>query len=270
MKDTLRVLIAQTDIVWERPAENLSRIEDLVGAVAPKQLDLLLLPELFASGFTMAPEKVATDSVLAWMKRSAQRWNTSVLGSLVESTSSGHRNTAVLVDAFGNVTGSYVKIHPFAEERNHYQSGEQLFLFEIGGFLATVFICYDLRFPELFRAAVSQGVELFFVIANWPSLRHHHWEVLLSARAIENQAYVCACNRSGKDPYHEYLGGSQVILPDGQTLLTLGTGENAQLAVLQRSPISTFRSSVKALGDRRPDLYRSWDSCLDDSSSGSM
>ncbi len=257
------MLLAQTDIVWENPRENLDRIERLVTIHLSTEPDLLILPEMFSSGFTMRPEQVADADAVSWMQQRAFDWRISILGSLVESTMSGYRNTVFLVAPSGAVRGTYSKVHLFGQEREHYQAGENLLIFEVSGFQATVFICYDLRFPEMFRAACARGVEVFFVVANWPAVRQSHWKTLLPARALENQSFVCACNRVGKDPDNSYLGGSSVYLPDGRTLLELGCEEELQLAVLDRSELESFRSSLSVLADRRQKVYRCWDSELD-------
>lgn len=259
MNTTVKVALAQMDIVWEDREKSLQHLERLLSEVDLRSCDLVLLPEMFASGFSMHVERVATPRdgpVVSWMRRLAARHGVSVLGSHAEIGNGAAANTAVLVRPDGSVEGAYRKIHLFQDERDHYVAGNSLFLFSLCGAPATVFICYDLRFPELFRAASARGVQVFLIPANWPAARSEHWEILLRARAVENQAFVCACNRTGIDPNNSYSGGSCVIGPQGNMIARFDDAARAEVVEFDLADVRAFRSRFDVLADRRPQLYR--------------
>ncbi len=262
MRTTVKVALAQMDIVWEDRERNLQHLEDLLSEVDLRSCDLILLPEMFASGFSMNVPRVATSregEVVSWMRRFATRHGVSVLGSHAESENGAAANTAVLVRPDGGVEGAYSKIHLFQNERDHYVAGNALFLFSLCEAPATVFICYDLRFPELFRAASARGVQIFFLPANWPAVRSEHWDILLRARAVENQAFVCACNRTGADPFNTYSGGSCVIGPQGNVIARFDAAARAGVVEFDLAEVLAFRSRLDVLADRKPGLYRQLD-----------
>ena len=147
----------------------------------------------------------------------------------------------------------YCKRHPFsfANETDHYESGEEIVCVSIGDVHLTPFICYDLRFPEAFRLAVRRGTTLFVVIANWPSARKAHWDVLLKARAIENQAYVVGVNRCGKDPKNSYSGHSIVISPLGESIISVSDEPGALKASLDVKVLESYRRLFPALQDMK-------------------
>ncbi len=145
------------------------------------------------------------------------------------------------------------KLHPFTfgGEAEHYTAGRDIKVFSAGVFAIAPFICYDLRFPEVFRAAVRRGANLFVVIANWPTPRDYHWTALLKARAIENQAYVIGVNRCGNDPHHFYLGHSVVLDPHGRTVAEAGTEEGIISADLDLPSLIRYRHEFPVIEDMR-------------------
>ena len=147
----------------------------------------------------------------------------------------------------------YRKMHSFtyAGESQHYRQGSALSLFEINGFRIAPFICYDLRFPEIFRQATKRGVDLFAVIANWPAAREQHWLTLLKARAIENQAYVAAVNRCGDDPRLHYSGRSLIIDPHGDVLADAKDQKGTISGLLDLEYLHKYRREFPALADMR-------------------
>jgi predicted amidohydrolase len=169
-------------------------------------------------------------------------------------------NSASVIDSRGQVLGTYRKIHLFspAREHEHFAPGGSVLVvpLSIGGHTWQVcpLVCYDLRFPELFRIAALAGAEIFAVGANWPSARAHHWRALAIARAIENQAYVVACNRVGKDPLTEYSGGSIIVGPDGTVLAEAGHQTAIIHAQADREALLRWRDRFPALRDARRSL----------------
>jgi omega-amidase len=192
----------QTDIAWENPRENFRRVDAMAdaSAEAPLRPRLLVLPEMFATGFSMEAEKVAAFSqeTRAFLAALARRQSVFVLGGYAEPAHSRPANACSIFDPDGHEILHYRKLHPFslAGEQKHYVPGESLATVELEGVRVTPLICYDLRFPEPFRVAASK-TDLFCVIANWPAKRREPWSLLLKARAIENQAYVLGVNRVG-------------------------------------------------------------------------
>ncbi len=260
----MHVLGLQLDIVWEDKAANLVKVRRLLSATQPKPGTLVVLPEMFATGFTMnlAMAEDTGESIAAI----AKEYRVDLLAGLVrrsggprspvaESTDGrgGPRpslhNEAVLFDAQGREVARYAKMHPFKFAGETAEPGTEPVVVDCGEFKLAPTVCYDLRFPELFRAGVKQGANLFAVIANWPTARLDHWLTLLKARAIENQAYVIGVNRCGRDPNVEYPGHSQIISPRGEVLADAGESEGVVRAELDLPELQAYRQKFPALDD---------------------
>ena len=146
----------------------------------------------------------------------------------------------------------YAKMKPFTlgGERSHYEAGKNPIVFEWQGSKVAPFVCYDLRFPEIFRdIAATDRPEVFIIIANWPDKRAHHWVALLQARAIENQAYVLGVNRAGKDPYYTYAGRSLIVDPDGKILVDAGSEERCIQGQIDLPQLRKYRAGLPFLDD---------------------
>ncbi len=217
--------LLQFDILWENPTGNIAAVQKLCKDA--KDLDLLILPELWICGFTMNNEAYKTrDAGLQAMQQLSAELGCAVLGGLPQRSGDGQQNCCYLVRS-GQEPLVYIKnkAFKFAGEHLKYQQGTEQQCWSCAGFQLSPFVCYDLRFPELARGMVPQA-NLFSFIANWPSPREHHWRSLLMARAIENQAYVIGVNRIGSDPTGlDYPGASLVISPAGEILLDAGGQE---------------------------------------------
>ena len=191
-----------------------------------------------------------------FLREQAKNRNLWILASIPESGEPAARNMALLVSPEGSVT-RYAKIHPFsfAGEHEHYAAGNRVVTAEVEGLRVTPFVCYDLRFPEAFRAAAAD-TDLFAVVANWPDERREHWRTLLRARAIENQAYVAGVNRVGDGGRLHYAGDSATVSPLGETLAEGDDRERVLFADIDSSAVTRLRSRFPALMDRRPEAYR--------------
>jgi len=179
-----------------------------------------------------------------------------VIGGLVRRLEDGWgSNELIAYDAEAGELGRYVKNRTFryTGESDHYRPGSDLLLFRMGDWTVAPFICYDLRFPELFRRAVGRGAELLIVIASWPVARVEHWVTLLQARAIENQAYVIGVNRTGRDPHYIYPGRSLVIDPWGRIVADAGAEDGLVEATLDRDAVLQWRAEFPALADLEAD-----------------
>jgi len=254
----MNVSLVQHDIIWEDKTANCEHVARLVAAASPVTGSLIILPEMFATGFSMdlsATTQKEDRREEAFLSELAVRHQSHVLGGVVSAVEGGRAyNEAVTFGPDGSLVARYAKMRPFSfggEPAAGYQAGTQIVTFSWQGFTVAPFICYDLRFPELFRQAVSLGADLFIVIASWPARRTPHWLTLLQARAIENQAYVVGVNRTGDDPQSHYCGRSIVIDPMGQIIADAGEGEGVLQTQLDRQQLTAWRQEFPALQDMR-------------------
>lgn len=255
----MHVAAVQHDIDWEDPAGTRRRILALLDRAAAST-EFLLLPELCETGFSLDLDVVADlaadgRSSVAWAAECARERRTHMqIGHAVRARDGRGLNRATIVAPDGSTVGHYDKIHPFTfgDEQSVYAPGRQLQVFRCGEFRVCPLICYDLRFPEIWRHAARAGAEVFTIGASWPARRQHHWRSLLIARAIENQAFVVACNRVGRDPSHEYAGGSMVISPFGDVLAEGDADAGLIDATLDRAALLEWRRTFPALDDLQP------------------
>ena len=253
----MRVVACQWDIVWEDKAANHARVRDLLAAAHLRRDSLVVLPEMFATGFSMNVAGI-TDSgsgeTQRFLAATAESHGVYLLGGLVTGEVDGEgRNEAVLYSPRGQVAGRYRKIHPYslAAENEHFVGGDDVALWVCNEFVLAPFVCYDLRFPEVFRTAAARGATLFCVIASWPAARSDHWHALLRARAIENQAYVVGVNRCGDDPAVHYAGGSVIFGPKGEVLAAAGAEHGTIAADLDLIALRDYRRAFPSLADMR-------------------
>lgn len=189
-----------------------------------------------------------------WVRRIAAETRCTVVAGVVRRSPSGRgHNVAYCVGPNGHPVADFAKVHPFrfAGEHDYYDGGGDVKTFAWEGLTVCPIVCYDLRFPELFRLGVDRGANLFVVIANWPTPRVDHWSLLLRARAIENQAFVVGVNRVGDDPFVRYPGRSAVIDFLGRTLVEMGPRSGVATAQLDQDGLSAYRAKFPALADRR-------------------
>jgi len=255
----MKVYALQYDIAWEDKAANQALIESELRKFQPEPESLVVLPELSCLGFSMRREGLAEESggpTQLFYQRLAREYGVYLVGGVTWWGSSGlGRNMALVLGPDGRILGHYAKQHPFSYggETEHFEAGEGFFHFDWRGCRVAPLICYDLRFPETFRLLALEGVQLFVVIANWPSARVAHWDALLVARAIENQAYVLGVNRVGQDPKVTYPGSSRWIDPQGKVLAQLGDQPGVLVGELDQAEQEAYRGRFPALRDIRPE-----------------
>jgi predicted amidohydrolase len=244
------------DIFWENKPANFARVRTLVESAQPEAGDLLVLPEMFSTGFTMnvaAASEAENPGAEEFVRSLARERGIFVIAGVVTAAAEPGKglNQAIAVNPDGAVAARYSKIHPFSlgGETKHYAHGTEIRLFDWNGLKVAPFVCYDLRFPEIFRAAVRQGAEMFAVIANWPARRAQHWVTLLQARAIENLAYVAGVNRAGNDPKLSYPGRSLIVDPHGKVVADAGEAERVVSAEVDRRVMEDWRRDFPALRD---------------------
>jgi predicted amidohydrolase len=255
----MNVVALQIDIDWENKEANFRRVRRLLEKAAAPKESLVVLPEMFATGFSMNAQALAepyggeTEQFLA---NTARAFGIHLLaGAAMRGRDGKARNKALVFSPAGELAAFYAKMRPFTPggEAAHYMAGKQPATFHLGDATASPFVCYDLRFPELFRtAAVAHRPELFAVIANWPEKRIAHWLRLLQARAIENQAYVVGVNRVGRDPYYAYTGRSVIIDFNGEIIADAGEREGVIQATLDLSVLRKYREGLPFLDDAVP------------------
>ncbi|HEX2073065.1 MAG TPA: nitrilase-related carbon-nitrogen hydrolase [Geodermatophilus sp.] len=252
----MRIAALQHDIVWEDRAANFERLAPQVARAAGAGAELVLLAETFSTGFSMTPgigEPEGGPSARFLADRAAEHgiW---VGGSCPEVAADGELpyNSFVLAGPDGTVH-RYRKLHPFTHggERERFRAGEKPVILEIGGLRITPFICYDLRFADVFWRAAPE-TDVYLVVANWPAARRHHWQTLLQARAIENQAYVVGCNRVGTaGDGTAHAGDSRIVSPMGELLATAAGTETLVLADVDPAEVAATRDRFRFLADRR-------------------
>jgi predicted amidohydrolase len=258
----MHIIGCQIDSGWEDKAAIHDRVRALLDASAPARDSLVILPEMFATGFSMnVPAVTDTPARLTqdFLARAAADYGVYLLGGVVTTGAGGRgRNQCVVYSPAGKELARYTKMQPFTlgGESRHYEAGVETCLFTCQEFKVAPFICYDLRFPEIFRIAARRGAQLIVVIASWPSPRAHHWVRLLEARAIENQAYVVGVNRCGRDPQHTYNGESLIVDPRGQVLAHAGGDEGVISAELDLGALLDYRRALPFLEDMRSELVR--------------
>ncbi|WP_179009783.1 amidohydrolase [Winogradskyella forsetii] len=253
MSNALKVALIQTDLVWENPEENRRLLNDKIDTISTG-VDLVVLPEMFTSGFTMNPTSVAETmdgKTLKWLKTKAKEKQVAIMGSLVISENNNFYNRMVCVEPSGNMT-HYDKRHTFtlAGEHEVYSAGTEKVIFNYKGWKICPLVCYDLRFPVWARNV--EDYDLLIYVANWPKIRIDAWDALLKARAIENMVYCIGVNRVGLDGnQYEYSGHSAAYDVLGKRIDTISESEIAtEIVTLEKDSIEKYRKKLNFLNDR--------------------
>jgi predicted amidohydrolase len=257
MEAAMEIALVQYDIAWEDKPANHDRIEAMLEEAEVPPGAFVLLPELGDTGFSMDIEAVTARDSIEWaLELSARRGWTLQIGHAERHADGLGRNCATIVRPDGVVSASYRKIFPMTILGEHrcYGSGEELVLADIGPAVVAPLICYDLRFPELWRIAALEGATVFAIGASWPAERVAHWRHLLVSRAMECQAWVLGCNRVGQDPNLSYSGSSMVVAPDGTVVAEAGSEAMVLRASLDFESSRQFRERFPVLKDARREL----------------
>ena len=257
----LRIALIQTDIEWENISANLHMLERKITTITEK-VDLIILPEMFSTGFCMEPEQLAEDmegSAIQWMKNRAQGKDCVIAGSLMLYNGQGedkkYHNRLIWMRADGSYE-TYDKKHLFSlsMEPKKYSAGDQRLIIDLNGWKVCPLICYDLRFPVWSRNSINEnrecGYDLLLYVANWPERRSTAWKILLQARAIENQAYVVGVNRVGSEPGDIYYSGdTSAIDPLGNILCRKEKEESVAIVSLNYEELVKARRMFPFLKD---------------------
>jgi len=252
----MKVAAVQMDIVWHDPDANHVKIRKMAETAKAAGAELIVFPEMAATGFSM--DTIVTAEPMdgptpALFRNLARDLDMAVVGGFVLKRKEGRpQNVSLAVDRKGIDLALYAKIHPIGllEEDQHYAPGDRTVSFHLDDMEASCLICYDLRFPEVFRP-LADGCTLVLVIASWPAVRQRHWDLLLPARAVENQLYVVGVNRVGEGGGHLFTGGSAIIDPAGEIIAHGGGTETLVVGEIDPHRVEQVRSAMPFLKDRR-------------------
>ena len=248
----MRITTVQSSLVWEKVDLNLQSFEKKMESLK-NQTDIIVLPEMFSTGFSMNPEKLSESfedsKTIDWMKNMAAKTNAAICGSLIIEENGNYYNRFIWA-AEGKIE-YYDKRHLFtlAGEHKYYKAGEKKLIITYKDWRICPQVCYDLRFPAWCRNSEDFDIQIF--VANWPNKRSHHWKSLLLARAIENQCYVVGVNRVGKDANDlEYSGHTSIIDFAGNIAYQKAYVEEVMTVEISKEKLDNFRNKLNFLTDR--------------------
>src|SRR5438067_10761105 len=262
----MKIAVAQIACLLGDPEANLLKVRDFSRrAKDVSGAELIVFPEMTDTGYSMPVIREHasdwTNGFVPGVREIAKRISIAIVSGVSERGGSSIYNSQILVDSQGNIAAKYRKTHLYAvapvEEQTCFAPGNAFASFELGGFKFGFSICYDLRFPELYRKLTADDKVGAFVISSaWPFPRDEHWRVLITARAIENQSYVIASNRVGKDDALWFCGSSAIIDPRG-VVIAAASADREELiqADVSEDLVLSVRSRVESLAHRRQDLY---------------
>ena len=251
----MKLGLFQYSPVWEDKQTNKEIISNLLFK-ENAEVDLLIFPEMTLTGFTMHSKRFAeklNGESFKFFRSIAKKYKTHVIAGIIERPKKKVYNTLIHINSQGKLVNSYRKIHPFSysNEHKHYSRGNEQVITKINDWKIGLSICYDLRFPELYRYYAKKKVHLIVNIANWPDSRIDHWQALLKARAIENQCYVAGVNRVGQSPKLHYNGLSGVFDPMGRRVELVENEERIIFAEIEKSEVEDVRKKLPFLEDIR-------------------
>ncbi|MCA9214000.1 MAG: hypothetical protein KDB27_13100 [Planctomycetales bacterium] len=253
----MKIVAVQLNSVWENKPATHEKLRAILANDTITEESLIVFPEMFDTGFSMNTSATGQSSDLEserFLQEIAETYNSAVLAGVAAPTENGQsKNEAVAFAPDGTELVRYRKMQPFTltGEDRHYGFGDQHRIFEWCGMKVSPFVCYDLRFPEVFRPAAQEGAELIVVMACWPAKRSEHWVRLLQARAIENQAYVVGVNRCGTEPKFVYDGRSAAFDPHGKALFEADEAEQVFHLDIDPNVVRDWRDEFPALRDMR-------------------
>jgi omega-amidase len=259
----MKMACIQMNIEFGKPETNFTAVEKYIVEAAKANADTIVFPEMWNTGYALSHLNSLSDENGQRTKQLltilAKKYHVNIVGGSVATKREGRFfNTMYVATRSGEIIAQYDKAHLFKlmDEHLFMNAGASVNTFELDGTLCGGVICYDLRFPEWIRAHVLKGAKILFIPAEWPAKRIDHWQLLLQARAIENQCYVVAVNRVGSDPGNDFNGHSMVIAPWGELLISGQSNEGIYYAELDLHEVETVRNAIPVFQDRRTDLYQ--------------
>ena len=262
----MKIACVQMDIAFGDPELNFQRVSEYLTEAAENGAETIVLPEMWNTGYALTELKDLADSnnrTLNFLKEFTKNHEVNIVGGSVSTKKEdGFYNTMYVIDKSGELVSEYDKAHRFGlmDEHIHLEEGQALGTFELEGVICGGVICYDIRFPEWIRTQALNGAKVIFVPAEWPAARIDHWRILLQARAIENQCFIVAVNRIGRDPKNEFGGSSMIIAPWGEVRLDMAQEEGIGYAEIDLGEVEEVRKRIPVFEDRRVALYNNFDS----------
>jgi len=249
------IALVQYSPVWESKIENINYLNEMLLKIR-KDIDLLVFPEMTLTGFTMDSNKFAEEIdgiTMNYFMNLAAKNKMNVVAGIIEKYENDNFNSSFHFDEFGLIKAVYRKIHPFsyADEDKNYKAGNEIVVSKISNYKIGFTVCYDLRFPELYRLYAKEKTDVIINIANWPIKRIEHWNTLLKARAIENQCFIVGVNRVGNDPFNQYSGFSSVYDPMGNKIVSIENNEELIYADIDLEETKNVRDKFHFLDDMK-------------------
>lgn len=260
----LTIALAQMDLVLGKPPQNFANACAKIAEAKACNADIVVLPELWSTAYDLENAMTHADAIDTGMfialANLARELEITIVGSLLEARDSQVYNTATLFDARGVRVGTYSKLHlvPMLDEDKFLAGGDEAQVFDATFGKFALGVCYDLRFPELWRHYALDGAVIAFVPAEWPSKRIAHWRTLLPARAIENQMFMVGCNRVGTSKGETFGGHSLIASPWGQVMIEGDDQETLLVAEIDLDLVNEVRDRVPVFKDRRKEVYSKW------------
>lgn len=261
--EKMKVACIQMDIVFGDVEKNIENAKNKISEAMKERPDVIVLPELWTTGYDLTRLSEIADRDGLETKEKLIEWSKQygvhiVGGSIAKQTEQGVTNTMYVVTNKGELVNEYSKVHLFQlmDEHKYLIAGNSTGEFKLDDVECAGTICYDIRFPEWMRVHTAKGAKVLFVVAEWPLVRLVHWRLLLQARAVENQCYVVACNRAGKDPNNEFAGHSLIVDPWGEIVVEANEEESILFGELTFEKIEEVRKGIPVFADRRPELYK--------------
>lgn len=258
----MKIACVQIDVAFGEPERNFVAVEKYIQEAAENNADVVALPEMWNTGYALENLEILADGegkrTKECLSKLAKKHHVNIVGGSVSTKKGNHFfNTMFVANRDGKVISEYDKVHLFKLMNEHLflQAGDKMNVFQLDGTTCGGVICYDLRFPEWIRAHVLKGARIMFISAEWPKPRLDHWQVLLRARAIENQCFVIAVNRIGNDPNNEFGGHSMIFSPWGEILLDGKGEEGIFYQEIDLEAVEQIRKTIPVFQDRRVDLY---------------
>lgn len=266
----MKIGLAQADIVWEDKNANMKKYEKFLRLAKENDIDLIIFPEMSLTGFSMNVNAISEENgeTQDWVKTMSEAYRLYIGIGYARKCCDKYYNDFITASPDGTIVSHYSKIHPFSFgfEAQYYAGGDDISFFELRDFTVSPFICYDLRFPEIFQIA-SRKATLITVAANWPVSRREQWSILLKARALENQCYIAGVNRAGYGGGLTYTGDSVIVDPlgniinesyislEGKCLSEPVNGEALITGTIHRAAVDKIRRTFPLKKDRKEDLY---------------
>lgn len=257
----MKIALIQMQVIEKSPAINAAKGLELLERAA-EQADMLILPEVWTTGYSLGKVRETAERLDGPLCRNiqnlaAQTQTVIIAGSMAMMRAGRVYNASPVWGKDGRLLDVYEKIHLFSlyKEENIFAPGEKRILISVDDWQIGLGICYDLRFPELFRTMAAQGAECLVIPAEWPAARGRDWRLLVQARALENQAYVAAVNCAGSFKGAPFYGHSMLVGPDGVVLAEAGDQEEILIVEIDQAVVQRARQKMSVLQDRRPDCY---------------